>query len=203
MRTGDVIECLVDFNRNFITPEDILTNVQLSEEQKANELQKIKYQNDYMQKYAVKFQSVFSGHSSLYLSHKQKKIISCLYPKYGILASVGNDETLMIWDVNKNQAIISKNLGTQATCLDFSPDGKFLAVGLVNGVFLLLESNIERLNFGTYMEQYTLPTLGVIMCPKESKSSIISLKFSYRGDYLAVSYNNEYKLQDVLDDAEE
>jgi hypothetical protein len=48
MRTGDVIECLVDFNRNFITPEDILTNVQLSEEQKANELQKIKYQNDYM-----------------------------------------------------------------------------------------------------------------------------------------------------------
>ena len=55
MRTGDVIECLVDFNRHFITPEDILTNVQLSEEEKANELQKIKYQNDYMQKYSVKF----------------------------------------------------------------------------------------------------------------------------------------------------
>jgi|TARA_B110000285_G_C14989083_1_gene545354 hypothetical protein len=69
-----------------------------------------------------------------------------------------------------------------------------LAVGLVNGVFLLLESHIERMNFGTYMEEYTLPTLGVVMCPKDAKSSIINIKFSYKGDFLVVSYNNEYAL---------
>jgi hypothetical protein len=61
----------------------------------------------------------------------------------------------MLWDFTKNEPIITKNLGTQATCLDFSPDGKYLAIGLVNGVFLLLESHIERLNFGTYMEEFS------------------------------------------------
>lgn len=150
----------------------------------------------------IKFQPIFSGHSSLQISHKQKKIITSLYPLYGILASVGNDETLMLWDINKTESIISKNLGTQATCLDFSPDGKYLAVGLVNGVFLLLESHIERMNFGTYIEEYSLPTMQVIMCPKESKSSIVNIKFSYKGDFLVVSYNNEYHLQDLLNEAE-
>ena len=122
---------------------------------------------------------------------------------FGVLASVGNDETLMFWDINRNTSLITKNLGTQATCLDFSPDGKFLAVGLVNGVFLMLESNIEQMNFGTYMEEYSMPTLKVVMCPKEAKASIISVKFSYKGDFLAVSYNNEYKLADQTAEADE
>lgn len=78
--------------------------------------------------------------------------------------------------------------------MDFSPDGKFLAIGLVNGVFLILESHIERMNFGTYLEEFSLPTLAVVMCPKESKSSIINIKFSYKGDFLVISYNNEYTL---------
>ena len=128
------------------------------------------------------------------MSHKQKKIITCLYPLFGVLASVGNDETLMLWDINRNKSMTTKNLGTQATCLDFSPDGKFLAVGLVNGVFLLMESEIERMNYGTYKEEYSLPSLNVSMCPKEAKASIVAVKFSYKGDFLAVSYNNEYRL---------
>ena len=126
-----------------------------------------------------------------------------MYPLFGILASVGNDETLCIWDVLKNICIKQKNLGCQATCLDFSPDGKYLAVGLVNGVFLLLDSKIEQLNFGTYIEEFSVPSLEVIMCPKDSKSSIVNLRFSYQGAFLAVSFNNEYKLTDMLDEAEE
>jgi len=57
----------------------------------------------------------------------------------------------------------------------------------------VLESKIEKYNFGTYMESYTMPTLEIMMSPKESKSSIVCMKFSYRGDYLAVSFNNEYR----------
>ena len=63
-----------------------------------------------------------------------------------------------------------------------------------NGVFLLLDSYLERKNYGTYMEEYTVPTLGVIMCPKDSKSSIVCLKFSYDGSFIAISYNNEYRM---------
>ena len=59
---------------------------------------------------------------------------------------------------------------------------------------LVLEAKVEKLNFGTYMEEYTVPTLGVIMCPKDSKSSIVCLKFSYDGSFIAISYNNEYRM---------
>jgi hypothetical protein len=80
-----------------------------------------------------------------------------------------------------------------ATCLTFSPDGNFLAVGLINGVFLLLDSKIERLNFGTYMEEFHPPNLDVVMSPKESKTAVICVKFSFKGDYLVVSYDNEHR----------
>lgn len=41
------------------------------------------------------------------------------------------------------------------------------------------------------------------MCPKDSKSSILSIKYSYHGHFLCVSFNNEYKLTDALNEAEE
>ena len=88
---------------------------------------------------------------------------------------------------------MAKNLGTQATCIAFSPDGSFLAVGLVNGVFLILDAKVEKLNFGTYMEEFHPPKLDVIMSPKEAKTAVITMKFSFKGDFLAVSYDNEQK----------
>ena len=60
---------------------------------------------------------------------------------------------------------------------------------------LVLESKVEKLNFGTYLEEYTLPALEVIMSPKVSRASIISIKFSYKGDFMAVSFNNEYNAE--------
>jgi len=56
---------------------------------------------------------------------------------------------------------------------------------------LVLEAKIGRLNFGSYMEEYSLPSLDVKMSPKEAKSAVIAIKFSFRGDFLAVSFNNE------------
>ena len=70
-------------------------------------------------------------------------------------------------------------------------------VGLVNGVMLVLESKIEKLSFGTYMQEYTLPALEVIMSPKVARASIIAIKFSYKGDFLAVSFNNEYNQEQI------
>lgn len=43
------------------------------------------------------------------------------------------------------------------------------------------------------MEEYRAPTLEVLMSPKESKSAVIGIKFSYRGEFLAISYDNEHK----------
>lgn len=140
----------------------------------------------------LEFFTFVSAHSSLNISHNQKKTFAAVYPLYPIMASVGDDETLRFWDMEKKQLILSKSLGTQASCLAFSPDSSFLVVGLINGVMLVLESKIEKLNFGSYLEEYTLPALEVIMSPKVSRASIIAIKFSYKGDFLAVSFNNEY-----------
>jgi hypothetical protein len=43
------------------------------------------------------------------------------------------------------------------------------------------------------MEEYTMPTLDVLMSPKEAKAAVVAIKFSYRGDYLAISFNNEFR----------
>jgi hypothetical protein len=64
---------------------------------------------------------------------------------------------------------------------------------------LVLESKIDKLNFGTYMEEYTLPSLEVLISPKEAKAGIVCMKFSYKGDYLAVSFNNEYTEDQVVE----
>jgi hypothetical protein len=66
-----------------------------------------------------------------------------------------------------------------------------LVIGLINGVMLVLESKIGKMNFGSYMEEYSLPTLDVKMSPKEAKATVIAIKFSFRGDFLAISFNNE------------
>lgn len=63
-------------------------------------------------------------------------------PNYPILASVGDDETLRFWDLVKKQIIVSKYLGVQATSVAYSPEGSFLVVGLINGIFLILDAKI-------------------------------------------------------------
>lgn len=89
--------------------------------------------------------------------------------------------------------MISKYIGTQATAVAYSPDGSFLVIGLVNGIVTVLDAKVQKLQYGTYMEEYTMPTLDVLMSPKEAKAAVIAIKFSYRGDFLAVSFNNEHR----------
>ena len=38
-----------------------------------------------------------------------------------------------------------------------------------------------------------MPALDIVMSPKEAKAAIVCMRFSYRGDYLAVAFNNEYR----------
>jgi hypothetical protein len=42
----------------------------------------------------------------------------------------------------------------KASCLDFSPDGAYLAVGMNNGYILILDSYVKKLNYGTFSEEY-------------------------------------------------
>ena len=181
LRCGEILEAVVT------DIDDRFKNQQLN--QKANRA--IGVQNVPEPQLKLEFFTYVSAHSSLNMSQNQKKISCVVMPTNSVLASVGDDETLRLWDLQKKQIIVSKYLGAQATSLAFSPDSSYLIVGLLNGVLLVLEARIGKLNFGSYMEEFELPSLNVVMSPKEAKAAVVAIKFSYRGDYMAISYNNE------------
>ena len=49
----------------------------------------------------------------------------------------------------------------------------------------------NKLNYGTYQEEFDLPSLDIIMNPKESKGAVLCIRFSSKGDFLAVAFDNE------------
>jgi WD40 repeat protein len=51
-------------------------------------------------------------------------------PQY---ATAGDDSAVKVWDASTRTSVSSGKLGSAARSVDYSPDGKFLAVGLANG----------------------------------------------------------------------
>lgn len=142
-------------------------------------------------KYNFKFSYVMSGHSSLFVNPNMKKIqISC-NTWFPLFVTVSDDETIWLWDIRWKSVLMSWNLGAWATAIAYHPDGDYLAVGMENGILLLLEAKTKKMNFGTYQEEFDKPSLDIIMNPKESKGAVICIKFSSRGDFMAVSFDNE------------
>lgn len=107
-----------------------------------------------------------------------KKVFVAKYPTQPIIASVGDDETLRIWDTSQHKAMASLVLGQQATCIAYSPDGAYLAIGFNSGVLFVLDSKVEKLTYGNYVQEYDRPNLKVLMSPRESNAAVLAVKFS-------------------------
>ena len=61
--------------------------------------------------YKFIFRSYLSAHSSLNVSKNLKKIHIAVNTKYPIFVTVGDDETIRIWDIRKRIVLLTKNLG--------------------------------------------------------------------------------------------
>lgn len=73
------------------------------------------FQNQYEEGIAIEykftFRSYLSAHSSLNVSRNLKKVHIAVNTKYPIFVTVGDDETIRIWDIRKRTLLLTKNLG--------------------------------------------------------------------------------------------
>jgi WD40 repeat protein len=128
--------------------------------------------------FIFRFYSLISSHSSLQEAANMKKVFVARYPSQPLLASVGDDETLRIWDTHQHKTMASKCLGAQATCLCYSFDGAYLAIGFNSGVVFILDSKVEKLAYGNYIQEYDKPKLDILMSPRESNAAVLAVQFS-------------------------
>ena len=70
------------------------------------------------------------------------KIFFSLHPTQPILASVGDDQQLLIWNSEANCILGQKYLKQRATCCKFSPDGDILVIGFQNGQITLIDMQV-------------------------------------------------------------
>jgi microtubule-associated protein-like 6 len=71
------------------------------------------------------------------------------HPSKNTFATAADDKTVRVWDIAQHQLIGMEQLSNSARSVDFSPDGKRLAVGAMNGSVLTncVQSNIYIVHY--------------------------------------------------------
>ncbi|CAG9325772.1 unnamed protein product [Blepharisma stoltei] len=97
-----------------------------------------------------------------------------MHPEHPLCATCGGDKTIRIWDLAQGiQLLAIKPLSHDMRAIDWSPDGRYLASGLMNGMVILLDAS-------------SLSNLSSLQSTFKGKDCWIEdLKFSPRGDRIA------------------
>ena len=124
-----------------------------------------------------------------------------MHPTHPVMVTVGDDQKLMIWDTQNNVLLLVRNLGMSPSAVKFSPDGELLVIGYQVSMVMVLDSKMQRNPLGKASERYLLPSLDILMSikDKETKTAVLSIEFSAKGDMLAISYDNAKNQKDVFD----
>jgi len=87
------------------------------------------------------------------------------------------------------------------TAIKFSPDGDLLVVGFQTSLVFVLDSKMQKNTMGKITDRYQLPTLDILLPikDKETKTPVLSVEFSAKGDMLAISYDSAKSLKDAFD----
>ena len=117
-----------------------------------------------------------------------------MHPTKPEFATVGDDHTLRIWDLDSRTLVKRADLGSMARAVTYSPDGTLIGVGIGGRV-----GRGAQKNDGAYMVLRE-SDLTVIHQARDSREWISEIKFSPNGTILAVgSHDNRVYLYNVPD----
>jgi microtubule-associated protein-like 6 len=113
-----------------------------------------------------------------------------VHPNQLTFFTCGEDELLAAWDVKNKRIIRCVENGYASITIDIAPNGKFLAVGCVNGRIRIYDPmNLKRLNASGKNEGVEIAE---VIDPDKLVVSLV--KFSPKSDYLAVCYSPPYNM---------
>ncbi len=77
---------------------------------------------------------------------RQQRVLYALHPYLQVMYTIGEDQHLYLWDIEKSKLLSVVNQGLMATAIKLSPNGEILAVGFINGTFVLLDAKMDTNN---------------------------------------------------------
>ena len=194
-RSGDLIEI------NISNPNDLINNNNYS----GNNSSDIALRNASLPELNVRYNHIYSYPYSFNLNLKYYRTRFAIHPLLPIIVIISVDQTLRIYDFERKENISIKNLGSSATCISFSHDGKLIAIGTIYGKVMIINCEIVEDIRDNKSYGYKLQTLEPIQFIQMATSyynnnsnvknqgitPVLLTKFSTHGDFLAISYDNK------------
>ena len=183
-RSGELVEIVINnpseliksqFTAKNLTANDINTNTEMN----------------------VMYNHIYSYPYSYSLNIKYFRTRFAIHPLLPIVVIASIDQTLRLYDFERKSTVLVKNLGSSATCISFSPDGKLLAIGTIYGKVMIINSEIIEDIKDSKSIGYKAPSLEPIQFIQISSNvqgltPVLLTKFSTHGDFLAISYDNKH-----------
>ncbi len=106
------------------------------------------------------------------------------------MATVGDNQQLLIWDISNMKILAQKYLSFIPSAVKYSPDGDILIIGSVNGRLMLLDSQMQKNPHSAEDEQPFIISLEQLPFDNDQNISntVLNIEFSSKGEMMVVSY---------------